>query len=435
MNGRTSSLPVVATLIVAQSLQVLGRTSDLCQSRTSDCSITSQFLSLDSAAISGSLFILTSLYLKTAQQTPALFIRSLVQKKLGFLYRNLVKPCCFLIDAEKVHTAILGLGEQLGQTTIAKGIIKTCFAVNSPKLLTIKAGIHFPNRVGLSAGFDYNGQLSNILPTIGFGWHTIGTVTLQPYAGNRKPRLGRFPDSKGLLVNKGLKNHGAHAIIAHLSQQQLEIPTGISIASTNKHFDSTRDQILDILQCFWLFEHSDVDHKYYELNISCPNTFEGEPFTTPSRLSLLLTALDQLHLTRPVFIKMPIDQGAQATRELLAVVAKHTVAGVIFGNLTKDKTNPSVTPADRKRWKTMRGNISGKPTWERSNAHIALTKKEFGNRFVIVGTGGIFSPADAAEKIHLGADLVQLITGMVFQGPQLIGEINLDQLRKMEKHT
>ena len=382
---------------------------------------------LISAATSSSLFLLSSIYLKTTLKHPAYCIRTLLQKKFGFLYRHIVKPIFFLFDAEFIHTSMLKTGESLGKSAIGKTLLRHCFSVQHQSLQTTKAGISFPNKVGLSAGFDYNGQLTGILPSVGFGWHTIGTVTLEPYEGNKKPRLGRFPNSKALLVNKGLKNLGARRIIANLENQHFAIPTGISIASTNKHFDSTKQQMLDIVECFWLFDHSRVGHAFYEMNISCPNTFEGEPFTTPDRLELLLSALDQLQLSKPVFVKMLIDQGEQETRVLLTVTAQHNIAGVIFGNLTKNKENTAMTAEDREQWKKMRGNISGKPTWEQSNKHIALTKKEFGNRFVIIGTGGIFSAADAAEKIRLGADLVQLITGMVFQGPQLIGEINLDQ--------
>ncbi|NCN06834.1 MAG: hypothetical protein GW946_03260 [Candidatus Pacebacteria bacterium] len=382
---------------------------------------------LISAATSISLFVITTIYLKMSLQSPAFFIRSLLQKKLGIVYRYLLKPIFFLFDAESVHTNMLNLGQFLGNSKLGKTLLSLCFSVKDPKLLTTQAGINFPNKIGLSAGFDYNGQLSGAVPAVGFGWHTIGTVTLESYGGNQKPRLGRFPDSKALLVNKGLKNLGAKAIITDLQKVRFEIPTGISIASTNKHFDSTRQQMLDILQCFRLFENSSVEHLYYEMNISCPNTFEGEPFTTPDRLELLLRALDKLKISKPIFLKMPIDQNEQETRTLLIVAAKHKVAGVIFGNLSKNKQNTAMTSADRKHWKMLRGNVSGKPTWKQSNKYIALTKKEFGNRFVIVGTGGIFTPEDAAEKIRLGADLVQLITGMVFEGPQLIGEINLEQ--------
>ena len=177
-------------------------------------------------------------------------------------------------------------------------------------------------------------------------------------------------------------------------------------------------------RCFRLFEKSLVQHRYYELNISCPNTFGGEPFTSPQRLEILLTCLDRLRLSRPVLIKMPVDLTNRAALNLLRVSERHQVAGVIFGNLTKDKNNPAVDPADRRLWRTRKGNLGGKPTWDRSNRLIVLTKKYFPQRFVIVGTGGIFSPADAAHKLNIGADLIQLITGMIYQGPSLIGQIN-----------
>ncbi|NCN24443.1 MAG: quinone-dependent dihydroorotate dehydrogenase, partial [Candidatus Pacebacteria bacterium] len=121
------------------------------------------------------------------------------------------------------------------------------FSYKNPGLEKRFDGVTFPNRVGLAAGFDYNGDLTQILPSVGFGWHTIGTVTLQPYEGNKKPRLGRFPNSKALLVNKGLKSIGAKAVIAKLEKLPLYIPTAISIASTNTSFDSEEDQLFDIL--------------------------------------------------------------------------------------------------------------------------------------------------------------------------------------------
>ncbi|HNQ17358.1 MAG TPA: quinone-dependent dihydroorotate dehydrogenase, partial [Candidatus Woesebacteria bacterium] len=162
-----------------------------------------------------------------------------------------------------------------------------------------------------------------------------------------------------------------------------------------------------------------------ELNISCPNTFGGEPYTTCPRLESLMDAIDKIKLSKPLYVKMPIDQSEAETKELLSVLNKHNVQGVIFGNLTKDRSNPLVTEADRLEWKKLKGNLSGKPTWERSNSLISLTKKHYKNRFTIVGTGGIFTAEDAQHKLDLGADLLQLITGMIFGGPQTVGTINL----------
>lgn len=383
-----------------------------------------------SAITSMGLFFLVMVYEQRFKTNSSLFLKSIWYPFVHWVYSKLMKPVFFLIDPERVHVNLVRFGSLLAETGVGGFALSKKLGFSHVTNTVEFDGMKFPNRVGLSAGFDYNADLTQTLPKIGFGWHTIGTITLEDYQGNPVPRLGRFPSSKGLLVNKGLKNLGAVATIEKLKKKSLQIPTAISIASTNKHFDSDRDQILDIVQCFAVFESSTLKHHFYELNISCPNTFGGEPFTTPDRLDILLAALDELHIKRPVYVKMPIDQNEQETLALLRVVDKHHIQGVIFGNLTKDKHNPAITKEDAKRWQSMKGNVSGKPTFERSNQLIALTKKHYPNRFTIVGTGGIFSAADAQLKLDLGADLLQLITGMIFEGPQLIGQINLELAKK-----
>jgi dihydroorotate dehydrogenase len=343
-------------------------------------------------------------------------------------YRLLWKPILFLLDAEVVHNFFIKLGAWLGFSSLAKKMITIIFGYQNSNLNVLKNGILFPNPVGLAAGFDYNGQLTGILPALGFGFHTIGTITFEPYQGNPKPRLGRLPKSKSLLVNKGLKNIGAKACINFLKNREkilpLTIPTGISIGSSNKAYLDLKEQILDTLKCFLLFEKSGLAHSYYELNISCPNTFGGEPFSIPSHLEILLTCLDKMLISKPIYVKFPIDQAWQKSKVLLDIIDSHCPAGVIIGNLTKDKINPLVHPSEKPRWANQKGNLSGKPTWERSNTLIEKTRRLYGNRFTIIGTGGIFTGEDAQHKIKLGADLVQLITGMIYEGPGAIGQIN-----------
>jgi dihydroorotate dehydrogenase len=348
----------------------------------------------------------------------------LISSATSFCYAHGLKPLFFRFDPEQVHNLMVSTGEKITQFPLLLKGMKSSWSVSHPKLHKKLDGILFPNPIGLSAGFDYNGKLTQVLPAVGFGFHTIGTVTLHAYAGNPKPRLLRLPRSKSLVVNKGLKNDGARTIIHRLENLKFRIPVGISIASTNMAFLSEREQMNDILECFQLFERSKVRHAYYELNISCPNTYGGEPFTTPSKLESLMSRMDTLKLKRPLYIKMPIDQSEKETGQLLKVLAKHKVHGVIIGNLTKDKTNPAVDKNDRVLWRKSKGNLSGKPTWERSNLLISYTRKHFKDRFTIIGTGGVFNGPDAQEKLALGADLVQLITGMIFQGPQVIGQIN-----------
>ncbi len=378
---------------------------------------------LVSAITSAALFAISWTYLKIADQMPHALLKTLVHKKTAFLYQNILKPVLFQLDPENVHGGFSFFGKLLGTNAATRKLISMVFAYNSPTSAVVYDGILFPNRIGLAAGFDYNGDMARILGPVGFGYHTIGTVTYQPYEGNVKPRLGRLPNSKALIINKGLKSVGAKEIARRLAHIHFDVPVGISIASTNTHFDSDHAQIMDIVKGFLVFEKSRVHHKYYELNISCPNTFGGEPFTSPNRLEQLLTVIDSLALSKPLYIKMPIDQSHKETLQLLAVADIHNVQGVVFGNLTKDKNNPDITPEDRKVWKNRKGNLSGKPTFARSTALIKLTKDNFYDRFTIIGCGGIFDAKTAQAKLDAGADLLQMISGMIFNGPQTMGSI------------
>ncbi len=359
--------------------------------------------------------------LRSSRQNPRLPLR---RSLFRALYQWCLKPLYFLLDAEFVHTNMTTIGNVMGKFLVLRSLTAWLFAYSDKKLEQTIDGIVFPNPVGLSAGFDYNAELPGILPSVGFGFATIGTVTNEPYEGNRKPRLGRFPKSQALVVNKGFKSLGAKAIIKKLEGHSFAIPIGISIGSTNKNYDSLGLQIENVVAGFKQFEASKVAHSYYELNISCPNTAGGQPFTTPARLKKLLVALQKLHISKPIYIKMPIDLQFSEVLPLLELADSFNIHGVIFGNLTKDKNNPDVHPADKKSWKNIQGNLSGKPTWNRSNNLIQMTKKTFGSRFTIIGAGGIFTPEDAQFKLSLGADLVELITGMIYEGPQLIGAIN-----------
>lgn len=384
-----------------------------------------------SATFCVSLFLL-SLFLRQVVLREKKHIYSFRRNMFRSLYHYVFKPIFFMFDAEFVHNVMTTTGNILGSSSITRTLTRSLFSFSDPTLRKELNNIVFPNPVGLAAGFDYNGQLPEILPSVGFGFATIGTVTYEPYEGNVKPRLGRFPRSKALLVNKGFKSIGAKEIIKKLEYRNFQIPIGISIGSTNKLHTSLKHQIDDIVKTFRLFQCSAVQHRYYELNISCPNTKGGQPFTTPQRLEELLIHIDGLEVRRPIFVKMPIDLSKSETTALLDVISEHHIAGVIFGNLTKDRTNPDVHSKDRQTWKTRQGNLSGKPTWNRSNALIQLTKKRYKSRFTIIGTGGIFTPEDALYKLKIGADVIQLISGMIFEGPQLVGEIN-EKLSRQKK--
>lgn len=347
---------------------------------------------------------------------------------ISAVYKNIAKPVLFSIDAEAVHNAFTFIGNSLGKSETGRNTVKSLFGYENPVLVQKIGGVKFKNPIGLAAGFDYNAKLTQILPSVGFGFSTIGTVTNLPYEGNPAPRLGRMSKSSALLVNKGFKSAGADKVIENLKGVKFENPVGVSIGRSNSPTLTTLDQsIKDIVECFTKFEKAKIGNSYYEMNISCPNLIHGSQeitFYPPRNLEKLLSRLDRLRLKKPLFVKMPISEDNKSFEAMLRVIAKHKVAGIIVGNLMKDRKNPAFEKEEIASAGV--GNFSGKPCQKRSNELIGLAYRKFGGKLIIIGCGGVFDPRDAYEKIKLGSSLIMMITGMVFEGPQVVGKINKD---------
>ncbi|MBI2463413.1 hypothetical protein HYV57_00455 [Candidatus Peregrinibacteria bacterium] len=401
----------------------------------------------------------------------------IILRIIGFLYRHILKRILFCIDAEMVHVSAVSIGEFFGNYQMTRRFTKSLFFLKPDVSLRQKfENIVFQSPVGLAAGFDYEGRLTQILPDLGFGFSTIGTITHQPYEGNPKPRLGRFPMSRSLLVNKGFKNNGAVFTAARLEKLNFDIPIGVSIGKTNILLDEN-ESIDDIVECFKVFEGTSekrnfgnenakiraktlkddegvseedttrrseafaaeslhlqskgsflevpvdcsVQHSYYELNISCPNLSGTVSFYDIQLLRRLLEALKSLHISRPVFVKMPTSKSNEEVVKMIEVLKLFPcIKGLIFGNLSRDPSLLHPLEANTK----MVGSFSGMPVQKRSDELIRLAYKMCGKQMIIIGCGGIFDAHDAYRKIRLGASLLQLITGMIFEGPQFISELN-----------
>jgi dihydroorotate dehydrogenase subfamily 2 len=342
-------------------------------------------------------------------------------------YRYIAKPIFFRMDPEWVHESMTVTGELIGGIQPLKWTAQWLLSYPDSILKQRVAGIDFANPVGLAAGFDYEVKLTQVLSSLGFGFETVGTITNMPYGGNPRPRLGRLPKSLSLMVNKGFKSLGAAKLVNKMEGLDFEIPIGVSIGRTNSELLPTQEKsIADIVAAFAKFEESRVKHMYYELNISCPNIIHGSDisFYLPKNLNELLVEVEKLKIKRPIFVKMPISEDDKSVLAMLDVLAKYkSIKGVIFGNLQKDRSHPCLEAGEVAKFKV--GNFSGKPTWERSNELIRLAYKKYGKKLVIIGCGGVFTAEDAYTKIKLGAALVQLITGMIYRGPQTLAGINL----------
>jgi len=371
----------------------------------------------------------------------------------GFIYRKIIKPILFKFPADDVHSYFLKVGRKLGKNKFSKWFLGNIFAYKSSILGQEKLGIVFKNPVGLAAGFDYDADLINILPSIGFGFNTIGTVTHLPYEGNPRPMLGRLPKSKSLLVNKGFKSRGIDLVLKKVSKSRKKFsqlsdvkhptsytwenknPLGISIGSTNKVYKSLDEMAEDIILAFK--KVVEVDYfDYYEINISCPNLINASCFTNtfdnPEGLDMLLTKLSVFNFSHPVFIKMHLEEGVEESLALVEIASHYKwISGLIFSNLAKDRSNPAFDKSEIS--KAGKGNFSGKPTEKHSNELLSEVYKKYGNRFLLVGCGGVFTGSDAYEKIKRGATLVQMITGMIYQGPGQIGIINKELAYLLKK--
>ncbi len=337
------------------------------------------------------------------------------------MYRRVVKPLLFTMDPEQVHDQAVTVGRFLGSNPITRMATSVVFGYQHSMLAQNIVGIYFKNPIGLAAGFDKNALLTDILPSVGFGFEEVGSITGEKCSGNPKPRLWRLKKSQSLAVYYGLKNDGAESIAHRLRKKHFRFPVGVSIAKTNNSETvGEKEGIADYGKALSVFEKTGIGD-YFTINISCTNAYGGTPFTDPEKLDRLLSSLGELKVKKPVFLKMPVEISEAEMDSIILLAKKYRLAGFVSTNLAKDRKNLNFNPFDMLPEK---GGLSGKVMEDLANKQIAYLYKKSGGQFVIIGCGGVFSAEDAYKKIRLGASLVQLITGMIFQGPQLIGEMN-----------
>lgn len=339
---------------------------------------------------------------------------------LKFAYKKILRPILFKTDPEFIHDRFIEIGEFLGKYTLAREIISGLYQYKGQDIAKTVDDILYKTPIILAAGFDYNARLTQVLQTVSFGGVEVGTITARPCEGNSKPRLTRLVRSKSIVVWKGLRNDGVEKIISRLKARHSQLVVGVSIGRTNdKRASSTQAGIADYLYSLKRLTEEDIGN-YYTINISCPNAYGGESFTNPVLLGNLLGMLSKIKDTKPRYIKMPINLNWKEFDKLLQIINCSDIRGVVIGNLNKNYSDldyPEEAPS------IFRGGLSGKPCFKLSNELIKKTRDKYGDRFTIIGCGGISSPQDALEKFKCGADLIELISGMIFEGPQLMKEI------------
>ena len=345
------------------------------------------------------------------------------------MYKFLIRPVLFLLDAEAAHHfsfSAIKLFSKLG----FGGLFRSVFAMDDPRLEREVFGVKFKNPVGLAAGFDKDAKLYNEFSDFGFGFVEIGTVTPKPQPGNPKKRLFRLLDDKAIINRMGFNNNGVFEAVEQLKKKHRVIVGGN--IGKNK-VTANQDAIKDYLICFEaLFEHVD----YFVVNVSSPNTpglrelQDKEPLTKllkklKSHNSKLAKKLNKKE--KPILLKIAPDLTDDQLLDIISIVTDTQIEGVIATNTTIErkglKSHLILTEEV--------GGLSGKPLTIRSTEVIRFLSEKSNKAFPIIGVGGIHSPEDAMEKLEAGADLVQLYTGFIYEGPGLIKKINKAILEKM----
>ena len=343
------------------------------------------------------------------------------------MYKLIIRPFLFLFDPEKVHYFTFSLIRILCKIPFISSIFRNLYQVNDKKLERNLFGLHFTNPVGLAAGFDKNAVLYNELANFGFGFIEIGTVTPKGQEGNPKKRLFRLKDDQGIINRMGFNNDGVEAAIVNLKKNKHKVIIGGNIGKNTE--TKSKDYTQDYLEVFREL-HPFVD--YFVLNVSCPNVDSHAKLNDKEYLLELITACQRqnnlFQIKKPILLKIAPDLNNAQLDEIIDLVNETQIDGVIASNTS---TTREQLKASEKRLKEIgNGGLSGQPIKNQSTAVIKYLADTSNKSFPIIGVGGIHSAEDALEKLAAGADLVQVYTGFIYEGPSLIKQINKALLRK-----
>lgn len=336
------------------------------------------------------------------------------------MYRRIIKPILFSLTIERAHRVAMSLLRIIGVIPGGRWLLRKCYTVKHPALEREVFGIKFANPIGLAAGFDRNGEAYRELAALGFGFIEIGTVTPRPQAGNPRPRIFRLPKDQAIINRIGLSNRGLDKTIFHLRRPHEGFIVGCNIGKNT--VTPPENAAADYLKLFRnLYQYAD----YFTVNISCDNSCrEGTTHTREHILHILDPLFDfrrGQNQYRPIMLKVSPDMSDGVIDEISDILLETPLDGIVATNGThrREGLHTSHTSLD----KIGSGRLSGAPLTRRAVEVVRRIHTRSGGNFPIIGVGGIMTPADAKAMLDAGADLIQLYTGYIYEGPGLVGEI------------
>lgn len=336
-------------------------------------------------------------------------------------YKSFIRPLLFKFEPEQVHHFVASLLKLIFVIPGLSPLIKAVATVKHPALQRNVFGLKFENPVGVAAGFDKNAHLFNELSNLGFGYVEVGTITPKEQSGNPKPRLFRLPYDLGLINRMGFNNHGVQQAIKHLKKRKSHTIIGGNLGKNT--LTPNKTAVEDYVKLFEeLFDFVD----YFVINVSCPNISNLHELQTPSALLEISKRLQEINnrkpQRKPILLKVSPDLNNSQLDDVIDLIAKTNIDGVIAVNTT----------VARDRLKTPKksieaighGGLSGKPLNQRALKVVSYLAKKSGKAFPIIGVGGIFTPKDALKMLDAGADLIQVYSGFIYEGPFIARRIN-----------
>jgi dihydroorotate dehydrogenase len=336
------------------------------------------------------------------------------------VYKSILKPLFFLKKPEDAHHFTFDLTKLAFNLPIIKSLVKASFKLDDSRLEREVFGLKFKNPVGLAAGFDKDAKLIDEMAMLGFGFIEIGTLTPKPQEGNPQPRLFRLPQDESLINRMGFNNGGVLEAVKRLKKRKSDVIIGGNIGKNKA--TPNENAVDDYLYCLEEL-HDYVD--YFVVNVSSPNTPNLRDLQEKEPLKALLqavkTANDLKSKPKPILLKIAPDLTDGQLDDIVEIVIETKIDGVIATNTTIDRSGLST---DKNEVEAMgAGGVSGKVLSSRSTEVIRYLSEKSEKAFPIIGVGGIYSADDAIEKLEAGASLIQVYSGMIYEGPGLIKKI------------
>ncbi|SIS48912.1 quinone-dependent dihydroorotate dehydrogenase [Belliella pelovolcani] len=336
------------------------------------------------------------------------------------MYKSIIKPLLFKKNPESAHHFTFAWIKKTFNLPLVKGLIANQFSLDDPRLEREVFGLKFKNPVGLAAGFDKDAKLIDEMALLGFGYIEIGTLTPKPQDGNPLPRLFRLPEDEALINRMGFNNGGVAAAVERLKKRKSNVIIGGNIGK-NK-VTPNENAVDDYLICLEAL-HPFVD--YFVVNVSSPNTPNLRDLQEKEPLKKLLSAVKEANESKenpkPILLKIAPDLTGGQLDDIVDIVQETGIDGVIATNTTIDR---SQLKTDANKVEAIgAGGVSGKVLAQRSTEVIRYLAEKSNRAFPIIGVGGIFTAQDAIDKLEAGASLVQVYSGMIYEGPGMIKAI------------